>query len=168
MPRGVPASGVRKPRHQAPPLSVAAGPVDEPAGDQTPADVPTPDAPPPVVELVQFYDSEQTPPPAREPVPGDELLGPTQPEEPPTPEQEEIRYLRHQLAQLSGKKDVEPEPDTIAEPGSQDNIVIHFLEDGLTALGKVWYRGQELEFEPGSRAYQDTFDRYGNSWLKLA
>ena len=37
----------------------------------------------------------------------------------------------------------------------------------FTALGKVWYRGQELEFAPDSPAYRDTCDRTGRSWLDL-
>lgn len=84
-----------------------------------------------------------------------------------TAEQREIKLLRDQLAREKGRKDPEPEVEQIASPGDQGNIIIHFLEDGLTALGKVWYRGDEVEFEPGSQAYQDTRDRLGRSWLDL-
>lgn len=76
-----------------------------------------------------------------------------------------IRELEHRLALAEGKKDVLGEAE-IAEPGP-DNIVLHFLEDGLTALGQVWMRGQELEFAPGSRAFEDTKDRTGKSWVSL-
>lgn len=51
--------------------------------------------------------------------------------------------------------------------GAEDNIVIHFVNDGLTALGQVWYRGQDLEIAPGSPAYRETCDRNGKSWLAL-
>lgn len=157
MPRGVPASGSRKPRR---PTSLAAGPVDGTAGNDPTADVPPVAQPAVLIEMVHVDET---------PAGVDEPLGPTQPEEPkPTPEQQEIERLRHQVAQLAGKKDAEPEVEQLTAPGSSDNIRIHFLEDGLTALGQVWYRGQELEFEPGSRAYQDTFNRFGQSWLELA
>jgi hypothetical protein len=76
-----------------------------------------------------------------------------------------IRELEHRLALAEGKKDVVGELETAA-PGP-DNIVIHFLEDGLTALGQIWMRGQELEFARGGQAYQDTKDRNGWSWLSL-
>jgi len=39
------------------------------------------------------------------------------------------------------------------------------VDDVFTALGKVWYRGDEIEFAPGSQAYKDTQDRFGVSWL---
>jgi hypothetical protein len=82
-----------------------------------------------------------------------------------TPEQREIKFLRDQLARSEGKKEYEPEVEELA-PG-ETNIVVHFLEDGLTVNGRVMYRGDELEFAPGSRAYQDTFDRLGRSFLQL-
>lgn len=82
-----------------------------------------------------------------------------------TAEQREIKNLRDQLAKMSGKKDVLPTVDELSRPGDDGNILIHFLEDGFSALGKVWYRGQELEFEVGSQAYKDTFNRNGVSWL---
>lgn len=85
-----------------------------------------------------------------------------------TPEQQEIKFLRDELAKMSGRKDVEQEFENLKAPGADGNILIHFLEDGMTALGQVWYRGQELEFEPGSRAYKDTFNRRGETWLSLA
>jgi hypothetical protein len=84
-----------------------------------------------------------------------------------TEEQLLIRELRNQLAVERGKKDASGELDPVASPGSADNILIHFVEDGFCALGQIWYRGQEIEFEIGSQAYKDTFDRLGNSWLDL-
>lgn len=94
---------------------------------------------------------------AERPVPESEL----------TPEQQRIRDLENQLAQERGRKDPEVEFDPPAKPGAADNILIHFLEDGITALGHIWRRGQELEFEPGSAAYRDTCDRFGRTWLEL-
>lgn len=84
-----------------------------------------------------------------------------------TEDQQRIRILEDQLARERGGKDPELELVVPTQPGAVDNIVIHILEDGLTALGQVWYRGQELEFEPGSPAFEDTRDRNGRSWLDL-
>ncbi len=88
------------------------------------------------------------------------------PESQLSPEQRRIRDLEDALAKERGRKDPDVELDTV-DPGADGNILIHFLEDGFTALGNVWYRGQELEFAAGSGAYQDTCDRNGNSWLSL-
>jgi hypothetical protein len=84
-----------------------------------------------------------------------------------TPEQQEIKRLRDQLARETGRKEVGVQVEQLARPGDGTNILIHILEDGTTMLGKVWYRGDELEFEPGGRAYKDTFNRFGQSWLEL-
>jgi hypothetical protein len=84
-----------------------------------------------------------------------------------TPEQAEIKRLRDQLARETGRKDVGVQVQELAKPGDGSNILIHILEDGFTALGKVWYRGEELEFEPNRQAYKDTFNRRGQTWLDL-
>lgn len=84
-----------------------------------------------------------------------------------TAEQKEILRLKEQLANLVGQQDVEPVVDELTKPGDAGNILIHFLEDGFSALGRVWYRGDELEFEVGSQAYRDTFNKNGVSWLEL-
>jgi hypothetical protein len=112
------------------------------AAQREPVTLPRAEAPAPVVER---------------PVPEAQL----------SPEQRRIRDLEHQLALERGRKDTEPELAALARPGDAGNILIHFVDDGFTALGHVWRRGQELEFEVGSRAYQDTFDRTGWSWLAL-
>src|SRR3954453_22291669 len=115
-----------------------------------------------------------TPEPAEQAVieiPTVELLPDTPAERPKpdaelTPEQRRIRDLENQLALERGKKDVEPELETVTADNAE-TIVIHFLEDGLTSLGKVWPRGQELEFVRGGQAYRDTCDRQGRSWVEL-
>jgi hypothetical protein len=84
-----------------------------------------------------------------------------------TPEQAEIQRLRDLLARETGRKDVDVPVSELTRPGDDKNILIHVLEDGFTALGKVWYRGEELEFEPGGRAYKDTFNKRGQTWLDL-
>lgn len=162
MPRGVPANGQRRQRTAASPLASAAqeataqlalSAVDVPSGDGASSEVET------------YETSEPTP---------DDLIHDSIAVEaddvevmPLSPEQERIKQLETQLAQLAGKKDVEPVIEPVSVPGDDGNIVIHFLEDGFSALGNVWYRGQELEFEPGGKAHKDTFDRFGRSWLDL-
>lgn len=87
------------------------------------------------------------------------------PESELTPEQRRIRELEDLLARERGRKDPVEEYDSVESNGQ--NILIHFVDDGFTALGKVWYRGQELEIEPGSQSYKDTCDRLGRTWLSL-
>ncbi len=87
-----------------------------------------------------------------------------------TPEQQESARLRHQLAVEMGKnigteKDKRPEELVPPDEDNPDNILLHFVEDGFTALGRVWYRGQEIEFTPGSQAFNDTKDRNGDTWV---
>jgi hypothetical protein len=48
-----------------------------------------------------------------------------------------------------------------------DLIVLHVLEDGFTALGKTWERGDEIRIVPDSEDYKQTFDRNGDSWLDM-
>lgn len=143
MPRGVPANGQRRPRQRPAEAAVTGEPALAP-GALYGAD-----------EQPQTAEVETAAPDA---APAEREL---------TPEEQRIKELEYQLSLLAGKKDVEPEVEEISLPGAEGNIVIHFLEDGFTALGNVWYRGQELEFEPGSQAYKDTFNRRGQSWLDL-
>lgn len=140
MPRGVPASGKRRTRAVFA-AEASEAPVAAGAVDDAARE---PETAPAEVELV---------------APAAPVL---------TPEQQEIQLLREQVAKLLLEKDLESKPAAVrseAKPG--DKIRIHFLEDGLSALGKVWYRGEELEFIVGSRPYEDTFNRRGETWLDL-
>ncbi len=159
MPRGIPNSGVRKPRTTPAPLptpdpALAAGPVDGPVGVEPAAEAQvetTVDTS--AADVIEHYEIT------------DVDLGPVEPEL--SPQVREIQRLKDQIAQLSGRRDEVPVVEELNNPGDGSNIVIHFLEDGLSALGQIWYRGQELEFEVGSRAHKDTYDRSGKSWLDL-
>lgn len=84
-------------------------------------------------------------------------------EEAPEDDEEE---LLARLEALRAKKSQKAVAE--AKDDDKEYITIHFLEDGHTALGHVWYRGQELTFEVGSEAHNSTFDRNGESWLDLA
>lgn len=48
-----------------------------------------------------------------------------------------------------------------------DLPILHFVEDGFTAAGRVWFSGDELEYDPESDAYKKTVDRRGFTWLSL-
>jgi hypothetical protein len=77
--------------------------------------------------------------------------------------QREIEDLKDQLAKAKGAKDPELEYGTVENPGDEKNILIHFVRDGFCELGTVWYRGQELELEPGTPAYNGA-----KSWANLS
>ena len=47
---------------------------------------------------------------------------------------------------ITGKADVE------------GSILVHFVEDGLTLLGKVWYRGEELAINPGTPQWEEAYE----------
>lgn len=85
-----------------------------------------------------------------------------------TDAQREIRELKEQLATLQAQ--MAPAATSVAdEPTDKegDKILIHFVDDGFTALGQSWYRGQELEFVVGEGAWDGTVDRNGNSWVSM-
>lgn len=85
-----------------------------------------------------------------------------------TADQLRIQELEDQLAKRNALV-AENSPTQYAQPvGDGEHILIHVLIDGFVAKGEVWYRGQELEFVVGSRAYEETKDRNGNTWVSLA
>jgi hypothetical protein len=86
----------------------------------------------------------------------------TQPEAELTPEQKRIKDLEDQLARVQGAKDPDTEYDKVANPGNEKNILIHFVRDGFCELGTVWYKGQELELEPGTAQYDSA-----KTWANL-
>ena len=83
-----------------------------------------------------------------------------------TPEQIQIRQLEDQLA-IKKAKELEAAPEQWDTSEGVETVIIHIVEDGFTALGRVWYIGQEIEFVKGGRAYNDTKDRNGSTWLDL-
>jgi hypothetical protein len=120
-----------------------------------------------------------SPPAAPAPVPVEKLLDTDdEPVEQPvskavtTADTELVLRLEQELAQararLSGKQ---WDPSTWAtrtvapEVVDGQSVLIHIREDGFTACGRVWYRGQELEFTVGQPNWEDTKDIKGNSWV---
>jgi hypothetical protein len=45
--------------------------------------------------------------------------------------------------------------DLSGDPSAPESVTIHFVDDGFTVLGKVWYRGEELTLEPGSQQWEE-------------
>lgn len=48
--------------------------------------------------------------------------------------------------------------DLSMDPTLPDAVTIHFVKDGMTLLGKVWYQGEELTLVPGT-------DQWANSMI---
>lgn len=82
-----------------------------------------------------------------------------------TEDERMIRDLEDKVARKrSAEADASPVQYATGE-GTGERILLHFLEDGFTFGGVVWYRGQEVEFVTGSPAHLQQVDRNGESWL---
>jgi hypothetical protein len=79
---------------------------------------------------------------------------------------EDLQALREELLRLRAQVAERDKADATEAPKS-GKFVIHIVNDGLTMLGKIWRRGQELEFDTDSKAYKDTCDVNGYSVLEL-
>lgn len=73
------------------------------------------------------------------------------------------RAAQGEVEGIKHREDLHVDPET----AENEVVTIHFLEDGFTAFGQVFYRGQELSIEKGSPQYKETLDKKGNSWLDL-
>lgn len=56
--------------------------------------------------------------------------------------------------------------DIDGDPTVEGSLTVHFVDDGLTLLGKVWYRGEELTINPGTEQWEEAYavlslDEYG-------
>lgn len=79
-----------------------------------------------------------------------------------TPEQKEIRALQDQLAKTRTKSFLSSGDDFDEDGGER---VIHFVADGFTGQGRVWYTGQTVSF--GTASYEQTKDKFGVSWVDM-
>jgi len=75
-----------------------------------------------------------------------------QPPERPKPaaelsDEERAERERQHAAAVAAAAQFERAPEQIV-PTQGEAVLIHFTEDGLTAFGRVWYRGQELAIGP--------------------
>lgn len=91
-----------------------------------------------------------------------------------TADSELVRQLKAELASAEARlagKEADPASWTVAPPPvpkDGETVLIHVRKDGFTANGRVWYKGQELEFTVGAPNWKATCDRDGNSWLLLS
>lgn len=61
-----------------------------------------------------------------------------------------------------------PAPDLrVPDQIPRNAIHVHFIADGYTILGKMWYRGEELIVEPNTQQWDEVHDRNGNTTLTL-
>lgn len=78
------------------------------------------------------------------------------------------------LAELSAEKEAKPAPaattgpepvtvqaeppdlsDVEADPDKPNSVTVHFVDDGFTIFGKVWYRGEELTVQQGTPQWEE-------------
>lgn len=57
--------------------------------------------------------------------------------------------------------------DLTGDPSANGALTVHFIEDGFTALGKVWYRGEELTIVPGTKEYDEAPRRFGKVFAEM-
>jgi hypothetical protein len=81
-----------------------------------------------------------------------------------TPEERAAREREHAEAVAAAAR-FEQAPARYV-PSDGEAILIHFIADGLTAFGQVWYRGQELQIGPDHPRWAEalgwiTLDRFG-------
>lgn len=72
---------------------------------------------------------------------------------------------------MSVKKE-QKKREFLAKPSKAENVVtINFVEDGMTALGWSWYRGETLTVEKGTEEWDRTLFENADgdmvSWLEL-
>lgn len=101
--------------------------------------------------------------------------------EPPKPydeltaEEKAARDQQHQQSLAANAAFAAQEPEEIV-PVAGDNVVIHFVDDGFTAFGKVWLRGNQLSIGPSHPRWPDAvrwitltppeqFERYGKQYF---
>jgi len=83
------------------------------------------------------------------------------------PKDKLIRELKEQLVAQNSKNLDDAPLEYERTDGAGETILIHFIANGFTAQGVGWQRGQEVEFVVGGRAYEQTKDRNGNTWIDL-
>lgn len=90
-----------------------------------------------------------------------------------TPDQvAELKALEDKVVRANTQKLVQEERselrfDNSRVGGTGEKILFHVVKDGFNAFGDIWYRGQEIEVEVGTPAYQRTFDKHGFTWLSI-
>lgn len=96
---------------------------------------------------------------------GDPVARP-KPESELTPVQRQIRAAEDQLTRIESDRATNAAP-SFEERTSADVLLIHIVNDGLAINGQPVYRGQEFEFDLHGRAYEQTKNKFGVSYLDL-
>lgn len=78
-----------------------------------------------------------------------------------TPAERAERERQHQQAQAAAAAFERQEQTYV--PAEGEAVLIHFVADGLTAFGQVWYRGQELEIGPSHPRWNEAL-----GWITLS
>jgi hypothetical protein len=92
---------------------------------------------------------------------GKPALTPPKPAAELTPDERKDRDEQHAAA-ITATAQFENAPERIVQtPG--EAVIIHFVEDGFTFAGRVWYRGQEMEIGPGHPRWPDA-----SRWILLS
>lgn len=60
------------------------------------------------------------------------------------------------------QQDTAPGPAPAGPPADDGSVTVHFTDDGFTALGHVWLRGQELTAGPAHPRWDDI-----RTWIAL-
>ena len=53
------------------------------------------------------------------------------------------------------------------DPSAPGAVIIHFVDDGFTKLGRVWLRGEHLTLNPGSPQWEESLDANGRCFATL-
>jgi hypothetical protein len=77
-----------------------------------------------------------------------------------TAEERAERDRQHAEAIAAARQFEAQQPDYVPPEG--ETVVIHFIEDGLTFAGQVWYRGQEIEIGPSHPRWEQA-----RGWILL-
>ena len=77
-----------------------------------------------------------------------------------TPQERAERDRQHAEALAAARQFEAQQPAYVPPEG--ETILIHFVEDGLTFAGQVWYRGQEIEIGPSHPRWEQA-----RSWILL-
>lgn len=75
-------------------------------------------------------------------------------------EEAAAREEQHKIAMAATAQFERQQP--AFQPTEGEAVLIHFVADGLTAFGQVWYRGQELEIGPTHPRWSEAL-----SWITL-
>lgn len=94
-------------------------------------------------------------------LPGPQPSARPKPEHELTREELAERDRQHQQAVAAAAQFERQQPDY--RPTEGEAVLIHFVADGLTAMGQVWYRGQELEIGPDHPRWPEV-----RGWITLS